>query len=80
MLRVPAAYDALSQLHDRNANDGDAKTVLRMALEVSPNAVHRHKAIGTIALRSKISRPRRPRSARSCARVETDLRAARMIT
>ena len=47
-----AAYDALAGLHGRNANDDDAKAVLRMALEVSPNALHRHKAIGEIALRT----------------------------
>jgi CheY-like chemotaxis protein/Tfp pilus assembly protein PilF len=47
-----AAYDALSQLHGRTRNDEDAKSVLRMALEVSPNAVHRHKAIGELALRT----------------------------
>lgn len=47
-----AAYDALSKLHGRNANDDDAKAVLKMALEVSPNAVHRRKAIGEIALRA----------------------------
>ena len=46
------AYDALAGLHGRNANDDDAKAVLRMALEVSPNALHRHKAIGEIALRT----------------------------
>lgn len=48
-----AAYDALVQLHQRTANDADAKAVLRMALEVSPNAVHRHKIVGEIALRTK---------------------------
>jgi DNA-binding response OmpR family regulator/Flp pilus assembly protein TadD len=47
-----AAYDALSKLHGRNANDDDAKAVLKMALEVSPNSVRRHKAIGEIALRA----------------------------
>ncbi|MCC6535737.1 MAG: response regulator [Burkholderiales bacterium] len=47
-----AAYDALSRLHDRCRNDDDAKAVLKMALEVSPNAVHRHKAVGKIALRA----------------------------
>jgi DNA-binding response OmpR family regulator len=47
-----AAYDVLSQLHGRAENDADAKAVLRMALEVSPNALHRHKAIGEIALRN----------------------------
>ena len=47
-----AAYDALADLHGRNANDDDAKAVLRMALDVSPNALHRHKAIGEIALRT----------------------------
>lgn len=47
-----AAYDVLSQLHGRTENNDDAKAVLRMALEVSPNALHRHKAIGEIALRS----------------------------
>jgi len=47
-----AAYDALSRLHSRASNDADAKAVLRMAIEVSPNALHRHKAIGAIALKS----------------------------
>jgi len=47
-----AAYDALSRLHSRTANDADAKAVLHMAIEVSPNALHRHKAIGAIALKS----------------------------
>jgi DNA-binding response OmpR family regulator len=47
-----AAYDALSQLHGRAQNDDDAKAVLRMALEVSPHGVHRHKSIGEIALRT----------------------------
>ena len=47
-----AAYDALAELHGRSANEDDAKAVLRMALEVSPNALHRHKAIGEIALRT----------------------------
>ena len=47
-----AAYDVLSQLHGRCDNDADAKAVLKMALEVSPNAVHRHKAIGALALRA----------------------------
>ena len=47
-----AAYDALSQLHGRAQNDDDAKAVLRMALEVSPHVVHRHKSIGEIALRT----------------------------
>ncbi|MCC7079313.1 MAG: response regulator [Burkholderiales bacterium] len=46
-----AAYDELSRLHGRCDNDDDAKAVLQMALEVSPNAVHRHKAIGELALR-----------------------------
>jgi DNA-binding response OmpR family regulator len=48
-----AAYDALSQLHGRCDNQNDAKAVLQMALEVSPNAVHRHKAIGAMALRAR---------------------------
>ena len=47
-----AAYDALSRLHGRCENDDDARAVLKMALEVSPNAVHRHKAIGALALRA----------------------------
>jgi CheY-like chemotaxis protein len=48
-----AAYDALSQLHGRCENEQDAKAVLKMALEVSPNAIHRHKAIGALALRGQ---------------------------
>jgi tetratricopeptide (TPR) repeat protein len=48
-----AAYDELSQLHGRCDNEDDAKAVLQMALEVSPNAVHRHKAIGALALRAR---------------------------
>jgi len=48
-----SAYDALARMHEKSSNDGDAKAVLRMALEVSPNALHRHKSIGEIALRSK---------------------------
>ena len=48
-----AAYDALSQLHGRCENEADAKAVLKMALEVSPNAIHRHKAIGALALRAE---------------------------
>jgi tetratricopeptide (TPR) repeat protein len=48
-----AAYDALSQLHGRCNNEADARAVLKMALDVSPNAVHRHKAIGTLALRAQ---------------------------
>jgi tetratricopeptide (TPR) repeat protein len=48
-----AAYDVLSRLHDERRNDDDAKAVLKMALEVSPNSVRRHKAIGEIALRNK---------------------------
>jgi DNA-binding response OmpR family regulator len=47
-----AAYDALARLHERGANDEDAKAVLRMALEISPRALHRHRSIGEIALRS----------------------------
>jgi DNA-binding response OmpR family regulator/lipopolysaccharide biosynthesis regulator YciM len=47
-----AAYDALSRLHGRCENDDDARAVLKMALDVSPNAVHRHKAIGALALRA----------------------------
>lgn len=47
-----AAYDALAQLHRRCDNEDDAKAVLQMALEVSPNAVHRHKAVGALALRA----------------------------
>jgi CheY-like chemotaxis protein len=47
-----AAYDTLSGLHEQTKNDADAKAVLRMALEVSPNALHRHKAIAEIALRT----------------------------
>ncbi|RPI44869.1 MAG: response regulator, partial [Betaproteobacteria bacterium] len=48
-----AAYDALSSLHGQCRNDDDAKAVLKMALEVSPNSVRRHKTIGEIALRNK---------------------------
>jgi DNA-binding response OmpR family regulator len=48
-----AAYDQLSQLHGRCDNEDDAKAVLQMALEVSPNAVHRHKTIGALALRAR---------------------------
>ncbi len=47
-----AAYDELSRLHGRCDNEDDAKAVLQMALEVSPNAVHRHKAVGALALRA----------------------------
>ena len=47
-----AAYDALADLHGRSANEDGAKAVLRRALDVSPNALHRHKAIGEIALRT----------------------------
>jgi DNA-binding response OmpR family regulator/Flp pilus assembly protein TadD len=46
-----AAYDFLSDLHNRCRNDEDAKAVLKMAIEVSPNSLRRHKAIGEIALR-----------------------------
>lgn len=45
------AYDYLAQLHDRCHNDEDAKAVLKMAIEVSPNIIRRHKAVGEIALR-----------------------------
>ena len=48
-----AAYDELSQLHGRCDNEDDAKAVLQMALEVSPDAVHRHKAVGALALRAR---------------------------
>ena len=48
-----AAYDALSELHDRCRNDTDATAVLQMALEVSPNSIKRHKTVGEIALRNK---------------------------
>ncbi len=47
-----AAYDFLSELHNRGHNDEDAKAVLKMAIEVSPNSLRRHKAVGEIALRS----------------------------
>lgn len=47
-----AAYDFLAQLHDRCNNDADAKAVLKMAIEVSPNILRRHKAVGQIALRT----------------------------
>jgi len=47
-----AAYDVLAQLHDRCRNDEDAKAVLKMAIEVSPNIIRRHKAVGDIALRT----------------------------
>lgn len=47
-----AAYDFLAQLHDRCHNDEDAKAVLKMAIEVSPNVIRRHKAVGEIALRT----------------------------
>lgn len=47
-----AAYDYLAELHDRCHNDEDAKAVLKMAIEVSPNIVRRHKAVGEIALRT----------------------------
>jgi DNA-binding response OmpR family regulator/Tfp pilus assembly protein PilF len=47
------AYDALSWLHRERSNDDDAKAVLEMALEVSPNSLRRHKTVGEIALRNK---------------------------
>jgi DNA-binding response OmpR family regulator/Tfp pilus assembly protein PilF len=47
-----AAYDALAQLHRQCDNEGDAKAVLKMALEVSPNSVQRHKELGALALRA----------------------------
>lgn len=47
-----AAYDYLAQLHDRSRNDEDAKAVLRMAIEVSPNIIRRYKAVSAIALRT----------------------------
>src|SRR5690606_13283222 len=37
-------------LHQRCDNTQDAQAVLQMALEVSPNAIHRHKAVGAVAL------------------------------
>lgn len=46
-----AAYDCLADLHRRCLNDEDAKAVLNMAIEVSPNIVRRHKVVGDIALR-----------------------------
>jgi DNA-binding response OmpR family regulator/lipopolysaccharide biosynthesis regulator YciM len=46
-----AAYDCLADLHRRCSNDEDAKAVLNMAIEVSPNILRRHKAVGDIALR-----------------------------
>ncbi len=46
------AYDVLSSLHRERSNDDDAKAVLKMALEVSPNSLRRHKTIGEIALRN----------------------------
>jgi DNA-binding response OmpR family regulator/Flp pilus assembly protein TadD len=45
-----AAYDALAQLHRRCNNEADARAVLKMALGVSPNAVQRHKELGSLAL------------------------------
>lgn len=48
-----AAYDTLAKLHERGANDEDAKAVLRMALELSPRSLHRHRSIGEIALRTQ---------------------------
>jgi len=47
-----AAYDALARLHQQGENDEDAKAVLRMAIEVSPHALHRHRSIGEIALKA----------------------------
>ena len=46
-----AAYDCLADLHRRCLNDEDAKAVLNMAIEVSPNILRRHKVVGDIALR-----------------------------